>query len=230
MLAVAGRFVIRLRLWAYCQKRRSGRPPPSSAFRFGADDGFLLAGLACAAAATALPLRFADELFLAEALTVGLPDPHIPDDFVQRALHFKRWSVVYGVLSWLAVCASKFSFLCFIRQLIDRVPGRIVAWWRCVVLFCAATAVWCSVSYVIACPYEDFERARMWAFFIRLSCVLAWLWIVSHDLFTYCFSVLPVSNIYFAEGFGLARNKTTPSDRGNLRQCHARGGITLAER
>jgi hypothetical protein len=147
VLAVAGRFVIRL----YCSKRKQ------QAFRFRADDALMVIGLACAVGGTVLLLCHTDELFYVEALNSGqLLRRPILADAVARSGRFKTLQIVWNVLLWSAVSSVKFSFLFFFRNLIRRLPGRIMVWWWAVVVFTVLTTAFCVIEFSLACPrYDD---------------------------------------------------------------------------
>ncbi len=88
-------------------------------------------------AAAALLLAFVDDVFLSAALQL-LPQPDVPRDAGARIARFQRVFVVQILLSWLGVCAVKFSFLVFFREILRRQAGRAMLWWWAA---CPATAV-----------------------------------------------------------------------------------------
>jgi hypothetical protein len=146
---IAARFIARLRLsWGRGQR-----------FRFRADDGFLLFGLACAVVATVLLLRLIDQLYLIKALMFRLPGLVVPVDIAAQAEHYHRYVSASLMLLWTAVCSAKFSFLCFIHQIIRGQEGRLKAWWLVVTVFCGVVSLYGGSTYIMTCPWFDFARS-----------------------------------------------------------------------
>ncbi len=126
--------------------------------RFGVDDFFLLFGLVCLAVAVGILFRFIDAMYMVTALAFGKKDIYLPPDFIQQVTHFHTWSVVSLELLWIAGCAVKFSFLALFYNLIQRQPRMKRYWW---VATCVSfvTTVYGITSYILPCPWFDFERS-----------------------------------------------------------------------
>ena len=117
------------------------------------DDGFLVVALCCLISAmTIMYTVTVDRMYLAEALTLGLPDADLPPDFLQQAFHFQKWVTVTLMLVWCAIMAVKFSFLFFFRNLINRIRPLIIYWWVITVYNVAVLGYGVTVYY-LACPH-----------------------------------------------------------------------------
>ncbi len=119
------------------------------------------------ATATAITLRWADQLYLTQALTYGVPGnepPYVPPDWHAQVLHFRKWYVACLMLLCGAVSAAKISLLLFFRQLVRRLQHMMVIWWLAAGVALAATAL-SLTSYVASCPHFDLERSgEFWGF------------------------------------------------------------------
>ena len=83
-----------------------------------------------------------------------LLDPSVLDispNFLQQVDWYQKGTYVYLSLGWATIFSIKASFLCFFKQLIDRVNG-IKLYWRTVVATTAAGFVVCVATEFIACP------------------------------------------------------------------------------
>ncbi len=186
---MASRFLIRLHLrkrnhncalQSHRYRHQQGLSPRRRRSRFfGVDDAFLLFGLACGIATTALTLHNIGLLYSVGLVGLGMhsdvnattsssPTPAVPSDHVAavaaaaaaaKIVHFHKCLVVGGLLVWFALCSVKFSFLFFFRQLIRRQPGRIGAWWWAVFVFTVGATLFTATLNPLVCPYyNDFTK------------------------------------------------------------------------
>jgi hypothetical protein len=127
---------------------------------FSADDGFLLIAfglLVCSL--VVMYTEVIDRMYLIVALQTGVPGVVPPPDWMQVSFHFHKWVTVCGMLAWTSVVAVKFSFLCFFKKLIDRVPLLNYYWWVVVVFNLACLGYGIAIWYV-GCPYYFDLRER----------------------------------------------------------------------
>ncbi|KAF7507791.1 hypothetical protein GJ744_010092 [Endocarpon pusillum] len=93
------------------------------------DDGFLLFGILCLAAAVGVMFTFIDSLYMLQAMQEGIPDLERPPDWLQRTFDCQKFLVLSLCLTWCTITAVKFSFLFLFRRLIDHIPRLIIYWW-----------------------------------------------------------------------------------------------------
>lgn len=119
------------------------------------DDGSVLFAVVCLTASFGLLLNYIDAIYITEAL-IYAPFKYLGSftNILEIAVDIQIFSTVYVVISLTGIFAIKFSFLCFFRQLIDRVHG-LQTYWRCIAFY--TTVVWIiSICIVpIGCPYYD---------------------------------------------------------------------------
>ena len=119
---------------------------------FSSDDGILLFGICCLIVAIGLLLNFVDKMYIVGASESGnLVGVSLPDDFIEQAYDFRKWSTVALVLTWSAIVTVKFSYLFLFRRLVGRMPQMSMYWW-----FAAAyngiISIYGAIVYVVACP------------------------------------------------------------------------------
>lgn len=90
LICVGARYYIRLRLQR----------------RLWIDDGFLLFGVCCLICAMGILFVFINQLYLIEAMLLGVM-VDIPSDFQKQALNFQKWVVICLILVWMSVYAVK---------------------------------------------------------------------------------------------------------------------------
>ncbi|KAK3387420.1 hypothetical protein B0H63DRAFT_156993 [Podospora didyma] len=135
----------------------------------GWDDGFLIFGLACLIAGTALLFTVVDAMYETEAMVfnvASLLTMGDPGAVIARALVFHRISAASLTLLWFSICCVKFSFLAFFKRLIHQMPEMIKYWWFTLVLNVIIT-IYGATIYVVACPYFSDNQA-----FKAMQCVM----------------------------------------------------------
>ena len=92
----------------------------------------------------------------------------VPADFLQKVDWYQKGDYVFLSLEWAAIFSIKASFLCFFKQLINRLNG-IIVYWRVVVVTTAGVFVVCVAAEFIACPRlglaackYSLEAAALW--------------------------------------------------------------------
>lgn len=102
------------------------------------DDYFILFGLSCLCAATAILLSIVRELFLAEALGID-PTIKLTTGDIQSIADMIVMQLSFRSLAWTTIVCVKFSFLALFRLLIRRLPGGIIIYYW-VVVVCTSLA------------------------------------------------------------------------------------------
>lgn len=145
VLAIATRSV--LRFWVQKQT-------------FSLDDGFLFFAFACLLTAIVVVYKeVLHRMYYLIALQSGVPGVFPVPDALQIAYEFHKYVTVGNMTSWTAVMAVKFSFMCFFKKLIDRMPHMNKFWWV-VILFHLACLGYGLASYYIGCPFYYDPRSR----------------------------------------------------------------------
>ena len=82
-----------------------------------------------------------------------------PDVVQKKVLFYQRMSFTYIPLSWAAIFAVKFSFICFFRTLVDRLRCMII-YWKIVVVVTAICFCICASEAGIECPHFDIKSRK----------------------------------------------------------------------
>jgi len=128
--------------------------------RFGSDDMLLLFAAAALCGATGLLFSFIDELYLVEALIVGLPGVILPSDFIEQSTTFHKLRDACLILLWTTLCGVKFSFLALFRKLVDR-NQPLTMYWRVVLALNIVIWLYGIAGFIIPCPYFEPPQSRM---------------------------------------------------------------------
>ena len=123
------------------------------------DDGFLLFGLVCLTASVGLAFTFLDEAYTEESFLMGQTILAFQSGFVQLSFDYQKLVATMLILSWIAICSVKLSFLFLLRKLIDRLYHVLIYWWI-VLIFVLATSGYGISVYLLACPYFYSIKAR----------------------------------------------------------------------
>ncbi len=122
------------------------------------DDAFLIFACLCLAAASIILQTRLGTLISVEQLVrqydIGdLAD--MPDGEALRAMINCYHSVhtVHGSLVWITIFSVKFSFLCFFRQLVEKMP-RLLRYWKFVIGFNIAAFLYCESYMKAQCPHQ----------------------------------------------------------------------------
>ena len=124
------------------------------------DDGFVLLAVACLTGSFALWMTYMEKVYIGEAL-IYEPFKYLGSftDILDIVIELQVFSTVFVVISLTGIYAIKFSFLCFFRQLIDRIHG-LQMYWRCTLVYTAVVWIISICIVPASCPYFD-SRAGM---------------------------------------------------------------------
>ena len=126
--------------------------------QFSLDDGILLFGVACLAAAIGLLMAFIDRMYVVSASESGdFPNTPIPADFAEQSYSFQKLVDVALVLTWFSIVSVKFSYLFLFRRLISRIPQLVTYWWIAAV-FNGVISIYGSIVYGVVC--RDFYSVK----------------------------------------------------------------------
>lgn len=119
--------------------------------QFGLDDAFLLLGTGCLIAAVVMLFYYVDDMYMAEAFVLGLPNMELTPTFIQDSLWFHKMILVALTLTWCSLMAVKLCYLTLFKKLVDRIKPMLVYWWF-VTVFNVAVAAYGAAVYWVACP------------------------------------------------------------------------------
>lgn len=94
---------------------------------------------------------YVDDMYMAEAFVLGLPNMELVPTFVQDSLWFHKMILVALTLTWLSLMAVKFCYLALFKKLVDRIRPMRAYWWI-VTVFNVAVAAYGATVYWVACP------------------------------------------------------------------------------
>ena len=97
-----------------------------------------------------------------------------PEVLHKRLVRYQRMFFSYTPLSWAAIFAVKFCFICFFRVLVDRLRFMII-YWKIVVAVTAVCFCFCASETAIKCPHFDVE-----------ACKFVWLSKSEGKIFLHC--------------------------------------------
>lgn len=123
------------------------------------DDAFLLVACVLLTVAITLlyilePLLYWDARFFRNP--GALP---VEPDFMEKVTKYEKYLYSQLTLTWTTIFAVKFSFLCFFRQMVDRMT-TLVIFWRVVVVVTLLSFVLCACSHFVGCPYFGMKSSR----------------------------------------------------------------------
>ncbi len=143
-LAVVSRLFIRLHLY----RRRNRRSC------FEADDALLCFATACAIAAAGVSLHFVDDLYFATQSWQQQPVSRVSAADLERIVERSLSGGIAGMeLGMLSICAVKFSFLAFFRQLLHGQAGRIRAGWWAALGVTGGASMFMLLAGILMCPH-----------------------------------------------------------------------------
>jgi hypothetical protein len=126
------------------------------------DDAILALAVVLLSASAGLYLSLVDDMYLAEALILGLTPPQTDQaTIVQRLIRLHKLTDSFFILNWSSSSSVKFSFLFFFRSFIAH-PGleSLGRYWWVVTIFTAISWVSGCILQVVACPYYDQRFCR----------------------------------------------------------------------
>lgn len=144
------------------------------------DDAILAVAIILLSTSAGLYLSLVDDMYLAEALVLGISPDIDQATIIPRLLRLHKLTDAFLILTWASFNSVKFSFLLFFRSFTAH-PGlqNLGRYWWMVTVFTAISWVSGSVLEVIECPYFD-ERSCEWTFLVfNIIC-----WLISSALCT----------------------------------------------
>ena len=106
-----------------------------------------------------LIVRFTFELYMVEALIMGLATAEAPQDPIAQWIRLHKLNVAYSVLAWTTLIGVKFSFLFFSKQLIKGLHAMMIYWW---VIIITTAVVWAFgvMAVFLPCPYFSLKSRK----------------------------------------------------------------------
>lgn len=123
------------------------------------DDFFLIFACVCLTGATAVLNWGISPVYQVLQLQIEPFRAELPKDLSALIAWFQTILFTYIPLSWAAIFAAKFSYLCFFRHLVDRIRPMVI-YWRVVVAVIAMSATLCILQAPISCPHMDSQARK----------------------------------------------------------------------
>ena len=124
------------------------------------DDYLLLFACACLTAASVSLSWGLGDIYEVIDLTLNPLLAPVPADLVGLANRVQITLYVFMTVTWASIFATKFSYLLFFRQLVDRIRP-LVLYWTAIVALTSIACVFCILQAFISCPYVGLQ-AREW--------------------------------------------------------------------
>lgn len=94
---------------------------------------------------------YVDDMYMAEAFVLGIPNMELAPTFIQDSLWFHKMILIALTLTWSSLMAVKFCYLALFKKLVDRIKPMRTYWWI-VTVFNVAVAAYGATVYWVACP------------------------------------------------------------------------------
>ena len=115
------------------------------------DDFFVIFACICLISAAVLFYLSISTTYLVETFLLNPASVEIPSDFLQQVLWYQKGSYCFLALSFTTIFSIKASFLCYFKDLTDRIYWLII-YRRVVIGITLASYVLCVCTEFISCP------------------------------------------------------------------------------